>query len=190
MGNFSVQVYHLAAISELRGAVLTAFTWDVGNPGSAPCFGVRIWTRHSRDLKSDLTFPWGSNLTLDSWLSGVPVLVRFFTDKKTGLRLAPRDISWQRILSTKHKLEKQEYCSNPLATSVTFATPNGESMAQVNPTHYQCTYAAFGTLTSISTWCMWHMQPWGRNAAPLCWIVEVCLEAHRPGFSPLTFSPS
>lgn len=84
-------------------------------------------------------------------------MVCFFTDKKTGLRLAPRDILWQRILST--KLEKQEYHSNPLATSVTLATPNGERrMAQANPTHYQdlmlldsrktlceCTYAASGT---------------------------------------------
>lgn len=37
-----MQVYHLAAISELRGAVLTAFTQDVGNPGSVPCFGLWI----------------------------------------------------------------------------------------------------------------------------------------------------
>lgn len=163
-------------MSEQRGA----FTWDAGNPASAPCFGAQVWTRHSRDLKSDLPFPWGSSLTLDYWLSGVPVLVCFFTDKKTGLRLAPRDISWQRILSTKHKLEKQEYHSNLLATSVTFATPNRESMAQANPTHCQdmvllstrkalCvgTYAAFGTPTRASRWCMWYKQPGGRNTAPL-----------------------
>lgn len=137
--DFCMHIYYLAVISERRRAVLTAFIWDVGNPGSALCFGAQIWTRHSRDLKSDLPFPWGSSLTLDYWLSGVPVLVCFFTDKKTGLRLAPRDISWQRILSTKHKLEKQEYHSNPLATSVTFTTPNMESMAQANPTHYQDT---------------------------------------------------
>lgn len=42
MGYFSMQIYHLAAVSELRGAVLTAPTWDVGNSGSAPRFGVWI----------------------------------------------------------------------------------------------------------------------------------------------------
>lgn len=108
MGDFSVQVYCLAAISELRGAVLKVLTWDVVNPGSVPCYGVRIWTRHSRDLKSDLPFPWGSNLTLDYWLSGVSVLVCFFTDKRTGLRLAPRDISWQRTLSAKRTSQKNK----------------------------------------------------------------------------------
>lgn len=108
VGDFSVQVYCLAAISELRGALLKVLTWDVVNPGSVPCYGVRIWTRHSRDLKSDLPFPWGSNLTLDYWLSGVSVLVCFFTDKRTGLRLAPRDISWQRTLSAKRTSQKNK----------------------------------------------------------------------------------
>lgn len=42
MGDFAMQVYHLAAVSELRGAVFTAPTWDVGNPGSAPRFRVQI----------------------------------------------------------------------------------------------------------------------------------------------------
>lgn len=42
MGDFSMQVYHLAAVSELRGAVLTAPTWDVGNSGSPPRFRVQI----------------------------------------------------------------------------------------------------------------------------------------------------
>lgn len=114
MGDFLLQVHHLAAISELGGAVITAFTWDVGHTGSAPCFGVRIWTRHSWDLKSYLLFPWGSNLTLDYWLSGVPVLVCFFTDKKTGLRLAPRDISWQRILSTSWRYKNTALIDKPL----------------------------------------------------------------------------
>lgn len=41
MGDFSLQVYYLAAVSELRGAVLTAPSWDVGNSGSAPRFRVR-----------------------------------------------------------------------------------------------------------------------------------------------------
>lgn len=37
-----MQIYHLAAVSELRGAVLTAPTWDGGNSGSAPRFRVQI----------------------------------------------------------------------------------------------------------------------------------------------------
>lgn len=42
MGDSSMQVYHLAAVSELRGAVLTAPTWDVGNSGSPLRFRVQI----------------------------------------------------------------------------------------------------------------------------------------------------
>lgn len=173
VGDFSVQVYCLAAISELRGALLKVLTWDVVNPGSVPCYGVRIWIRHSRDLKSDLPFPWGSNLTLDYWLSGVSVLVCFFTDKRTGLRLAPRDISWQRTLSAKRTSQKnknitlihyplQPYLQHPTG-KVTTQTWHFLLQGKHN------TYATFGTLTR---WYGWHMQHGGRNTAPFSQTVK------------------
>lgn len=42
VGDFSMQVYHIIAVSELRGAVLTAPIWDAVNSGSAPRFRVQI----------------------------------------------------------------------------------------------------------------------------------------------------
>lgn len=65
-----------------------------------------------------------------------------------------------------HKAQAGEYHSNLFATSVSFATPKRESMAQANSTHYRdmvllssrkalwkYIYAASMTPASIFRWC-------------------------------------